>query len=152
MTSTDLDLRIPGRDSPAVRRAKDQLAYLLIFESTPQELVEKLAKGDHRKAMKWKKRMLRWAMDPEFQEMMTMYAKAMQVLELGPILRALHRRAGRGNVPAIKLALEASGFHNPRVQHEHSGDIQITLKGIDRPQPVDDNQDDVVVDAEVVES
>ncbi len=151
MASTDLDLRIPGRDSPVVRRAKDLLAMELAWDGNPEEAIERLAKGDPAKAKRWRRRMVIWATDPEFQEMIGQYAKAMQVLHTLPTLRALHRRAMKGNIPAIKLAFESSGFHNPRVQHEHSGDIQITLKGIDRPTVVDDHQEPIV-DAEVVDS
>ena len=37
-----------------------------------------------------------------------------------------------GKPDAVRLAFEASGFHNPKVQHEHSGDISISLN-IPRP-------------------
>jgi hypothetical protein len=68
---------------------------------------------------------------------------------LGPAVHALGARAGRGRVDAIKLLLEATGVHNPRVQHEHSGEIKIKLD-LPRPAYADANGADVV-DADVVE-
>jgi hypothetical protein len=63
------------------------------------------------------------------------------------IAGALVRRASKGNVPAAKLAMEASGFHNPRVKHEHTGDIKVTIDNAPRPPVVEDD----VVDGTVVE-
>lgn len=64
-----------------------------------------------------------------------------------PITDALIRRAAKGRPDAIKLAYEASGFHNPRVKHDHSGEINIKLD-MPRPKQVESGE---VVDAEVVE-
>ena len=79
--------------------------------------------------------------------------------ELPAMGAALSRRAKRGRVDAIKLALEVTGVHNPRVKHEHSGDISISLN-MPRPPVVENNivgapaqavEDGTIVDAEVVE-
>lgn len=64
---------------------------------------------------------------------------------------ALVRRAHRGRPDAIKLLFEATGFHNPRIKHEHSGDIKLTL---DLPRPgvaSPPGLPEPVVDADVVE-
>lgn len=61
---------------------------------------------------------------------------------------ALAARAGRGRPDAIKLMYEASGFHNPRVQHEHSGEIKVKLE---MPRPKFDADAGHVVDADVVD-
>lgn len=66
---------------------------------------------------------------------------------LGPASIALMNRAARGRPDAIKLLYEATGFHNPRVKHEHSGDIKIKLE---MPRPKFD-ADATVADAEVVD-
>lgn len=82
---------------------------------------------------------------------------AMQLPQMG---EALARRARRGRVDAIKLALEVTGVHNPRVKHEHSGDITISMNSIPRPPRADDEtvgqqaqalEDGTIVDATVVE-
>jgi hypothetical protein len=62
----------------------------------------------------------------------------------------LRRRASRGNPTAIRLLFEATGFHNTKVKHEHSGDITVKLEGIPRPEPVVEEDHDIV-DAEVVD-
>lgn len=60
-------------------------------------------------------------------------SKLTLMVGLGPATKALVGRAGRmGKPDAVKLVFEASGFHNPRVQHEHSGEITIKL---DMPRP-----------------
>jgi hypothetical protein len=71
------------------------------------------------------------------------------VLGLPRAGNALISRASKGNVPAIKLLMEAAGFYNPRVQHDHTGDIKIELKGLNRPGLTSDEQP--VVEATVVE-
>lgn len=67
---------------------------------------------------------------------------------LGPAARALVARAGRGRPDAIKLLFEATGFHNPRVQHQHSGEIKIKL---DVPRPRFEQDGEPIVDATVVD-
>lgn len=72
------------------------------------------------------------------------------VSALPQITDALIKRAKRGRPDAIKLIFEATGYYNPKVKHEHSGDITIKLD-IPRPIPVDnkmEGQDPVDADAE----
>lgn len=64
---------------------------------------------------------------------------------LGPATRALVARSASRNVQAIKLLYEATGVHNTKVKHEHSGEIRIKF---DVPRP---KFDDDIVDADVVE-
>lgn len=88
--------------------------------------------------------------DAEFQARVASRARGEMVLDLIPATRRLGKRAKRlGKAQETKLLYEASGFHNPRVKHEHSGDISIKLE-IPRPEKVS-HVDDDVVDAEVVE-
>jgi hypothetical protein len=49
------------------------------------------------------------------------------------VQRLTDRAVHLGKPDAIKLLMEASGFHNPRVDHKHSGDINIKLT-IPRPE------------------
>jgi hypothetical protein len=90
--------------------------------------------------------------DAQFHVKVAQQAKAQMVTDLLPATQALGRRAKKGRPDAIKLLFEASGFHNPKVKHEHSGDIKVTLD-MPRPKRVEtlDANDDEVVDAEVVE-
>ena len=67
------------------------------------------------------------------------------MVALGPAVAGLRERAARGRPDAVKIVLEATGFHNPRVKHEHSGEINVK---IDMPRPTHDAD---VTDAEVVD-
>jgi len=84
--------------------------------------------------------------DPRIKASVVADAQLEIMLAMPMAARALGRKAGRGYENAIKLLFEASGFHNPRVRHEHSGDIKITL---DIPRP--NFEAETVPDAEVVE-
>lgn len=53
-------------------------------------------------------------------------------MDLGQTTVAVGRRGRRGRIDAAKLIYETTGFHNPKVKHEHSGDINIK---IDMPRP-----------------
>lgn len=130
-----------------------RLASYLADGMTYSELAEKLAKGDKRKARQWRHKLRRWAAtDDYFREILIVAAQAEMVMALQPATQALARRAARGNPQAIKLLFEATGFHNPKVKHEHSGEVKVKLEvggqvsAAPRPAPVED-----VVDAEVVE-
>jgi hypothetical protein len=131
-------------------KAMEIVAFELAWEGDRDTLVAKLAKGDPAKAKRWRMRLTRYTQDEDFQRMYGSALKAIQMLDLGPAVRALGRRAAKGNLPAIKLALEASGFYNPRMEHHHSGKIEIELKGVNRPSLTVD-ESEAITDATVVE-
>lgn len=85
--------------------------------------------------------------DDNFSRRLMEKFRLSMLVGLGPAVDGLNRRAGKGNVQAIKLLFEASGLHNPKVQHEHSGEVTVKLD-IPRPQFVDATS---VPDAQVVE-
>jgi hypothetical protein len=86
------------------------------------------------------------ATDPEVQLAIHEMTHAQLVQDLPTITKRMGKRAkATGRQPEVKLAYEASGFHNPRVAHEHSGDITI----IPRPSRVENEEE--IVDAEVVD-
>lgn len=87
-------------------------------------------------------------MQPVVQEILAANLQAELILNTGSHIKALNRTARNGRVDAIKLAFEASGFHNPRTEVNHSGEVQITIKGLPRPAPV---EDDTIADATVIE-
>lgn len=133
-----------------IRRAQSIFLETMIDgQMDYREVAQKLSKGDKKKAKRWRQRWRHWvAYDGEFQDVLAALTMAEMRSSLPGINAALVRRAAKGNVPAIKLALEASGFYNPRVEHEHKGDISITIRNAPRPDRV---EDDIVADAEVVE-
>ena len=112
------------------------------------EIADKLAGNDERKRKVVLGQITRMiATDPEMQEFMGLQSKGEIIASLPAMSEALVRRATKGNVPAIKLAYEASGFHNPRHEVQHSGEIQINIRMAERPPVVED----AITDATVVE-
>lgn len=116
------------------------------------EAAKAISKGDRKKAQMWRKRWRRWMQnDPDFEQMVAHMSMAVLRGGIPGAIVALNRRASKGNVPAIKLAMEAAGFYSPRSQVEHVGEIQISLKGLTRPPSVDDGDGNGIIDADVVE-
>ncbi len=68
--------------------------------------------------------------DEDFHRIVVERARAEMILALEPQTRRLARLR---RPDAIKLLFEASGFHNPRVKHDHSGSIEVKLT-MPRPQ------------------
>lgn len=130
----------------------------LLAEGVPYtKIALKLAKGDKKKAKMWRAKIRRWAAtDARIQELIGHDTKGAMILALPSVGNAVVKRAQRGRVDAAKLVFESTGYHNPRVQHEHSGDIKISLS-VPRPaapEPVESPGKELegpIVDAEVVE-
>lgn len=115
----------------------------------------KLARGDKDRARRFRARIRRMlASDPGLQLMIHQAAQARMLEDALPVVDAVGQRAKRGRMDAAKVILEATGIHNPRVQHEHSGDIKISLD-LPRPPAVADHGSaelmEEITDAEVVE-
>lgn len=142
----------PRAAEPDILRLRTQQFrfVLAMIESdlTPPQLARKLAKGDPRKAKAWRMRYQRWRQDPEFEKIVASGVSGQMVMGLPQAANALIRRAAKGNVPAIKLLMEATGFYSPKTQVDHTGEIAITIKGTTRPPAVEDEQ---IAEATVVE-
>jgi len=81
--------------------------------------------------------------DPEITRIVMARAQEEFLYAIGPIVDRLNQRAkATGKPDAVKLAFEASGFHNPRVKHEHSGGVEIKLT-IPRPELPAGRNDDI---------
>lgn len=141
----------PIQTSAALERRR-QLQMLAVQEllecdrADYRELAERLSKGNPKRAKRWRQRLRTWIHEEYFQNAIAMATKGEMMLAMPGTAMALSRRAIKGNIPAAKLAMEATGVYNPRVQHEHSGDIAITIHNAPRPEPVVD-----VIDAEEVD-
>jgi hypothetical protein len=130
-----------------------------LSDSQTQALIEALGRGEHpyavakrlhptnRKAQRRVRRKLEASLIHDPRVAAGVFAKARITLlaGLGPATEGLVRQARR-RPDAVKLLLEATGLHNPKMQHEHSGEIKIKLD-MPRPKFVDAE----VTDAEVVE-
>jgi hypothetical protein len=142
-----------GRELEKTTRA-DKIRRLLVAGHTIGDIVDRLAPDDPRRQHTIKQQIYRiMGQDEEVQTALGLMGKGQLVLHTPDMVNALVRRASKGNIPAIKLALEASGFHNPRLLHEHSGEININIKGLPRPERhADVTEADVVEDADVVDT
>lgn len=134
--------------STELRNAKD-LGYLNAMAKgwRPENLAKRLAPRNKKKQKRIVARCYALlGADPEFFQYQAMQAQGRIVQDLPAAAAALMRRAKTGRPDAIKLAFEASGMWSPRQQHDHTGEIKITLQGVPRPERVED-----ITDAEVVE-
>lgn len=131
------------------------LAALADGKTAPQ-IARRLAKGDRKKAQQIRAKLRRWACQPEFRQAIFDVANGNMILALpGVTDAALTRAALYGKPDSVKLVWEATGFHNPKVSHEHSGDIQLHIN-IPRPERTQDTlgpgkDPESYVDADVVE-
>lgn len=135
--------------SPEEERFREQLADLVIAGKDPKEIARQLAPNDRHRRRAIRRRIWKMlAADPDLQRRVSLRAKAILIQGLGPATqRLVDRAANTGRPDVVKLLFEASGFHNPRVKHEHAGEIKISVD-MPRPARVDEPEP---VDAEVVE-
>lgn len=114
---------------------KEAIVHALGQGMGPPEIAKVLGK-DRRSQKVWRRRI--WAMleGEELDPLINRRAHAVMKAGLIPMIERLTERAIHlGKPDAIKLIFEASGFHNPKVKHEHSGDISISLNLPRPPQP-----------------
>lgn len=146
------DAHLPAvRSSTKLGTRAEKIVKLLIKGWTAQEIAEKLAPDKPKKQKTIRRQILRLAsQNMDYIQAQAEVSKG-ELLEVLPdVSAAVGKRGKRGRIDASKLIYETTGFHNPKVQHEHSGDITISLKGVPRPQTVE-TVDSTVEDAEVVE-
>jgi hypothetical protein len=116
----------------------------------PRELAKKLHPDDHNARRRAYGKLLRALLyDERAAVRIREEAQAELVVGLIPTAKALAKAAQlpyAKAMPSQKLLLEITGYHNPKVRREHSGEIKIK---IDMPRPT--FEQDEVVDATVVE-
>lgn len=113
---------------------------------TVGEIAKKLAPDDPKKRKAYRGKIRRMlATDPLLAQCIVTRAQSNLLMAVPGTTTAVAKRAQRGRMDAARTVLEATGVHNPRVKHEHSGDIKITL---DMPRPAFGSVDD---DGTVVE-
>jgi hypothetical protein len=132
-------------------KAKEAAASLLARGHRPADIAKLKYPDDPKKRRTLRVKLWRWVRsDVQVQQRIAEHARGELIMGVAPASKRLARRASRlGKSPDVKLLFEASGFHNPRVQHEHSGDITVTLD-IPRPAQIP-RPDEDVIDAEAVE-
>ena len=150
---TDLLPRGPSTQESLEKRQRAQYIFLdrMIDEGKDyREVAEILSKGDPKKAQRWRRRWRYWMQEPGFQEMLASIVAVELRSGLPSMASALIRRASKGNVPAIKLAFESSGYWSPRSQVEHTGEVSVVLKGVVRPATTQDGSVEIP-EADVVD-
>lgn len=140
---------VQNKSSSELSTAELAVVELLAKGKGPAEIAKIMYPEDKRKRKAMRARLWRMVRsDARIAQAVSERAHGEMLVDLVPATKALGRRAKKGRPDAIKLLMEASGFHNPRVKHEHSGDIKVT---IDMPRPTRVETEDDVVDADVVE-
>lgn len=132
-------------------KLRERLADLIHDGMTTAQIARAAYPKDKHGRRLMRRRLTYWlANDQDFQQRIADRARAELISGVGPAARALQGRAGRQGKPdAVKLLFEASGFHNPKVQHDHkhSGGVEIKLT---MPRP-ERTKDEDIVDADVVD-
>lgn len=99
---------------------------------TPPEIARKLAPNDREMRKKIRRKVYYMLQkDAVIRKRLQDRARAETLMGLVPAAKGLSKRATR-RTDAAKVLFEITDFHNPRVKHEHSGDVKITL---DIPRP-----------------
>src|SRR5205085_2327011 len=101
---------------------REGLVELISQGLTPPQIARRLAPDDKKRQKLLRAKLWRMAgRDEKLHKMLAERAQAILIMGLGPAVAALSGRAGRtGRPDAVKLLMEASGFHNPKVNHDHS--------------------------------
>lgn len=144
-----------GAKNPLVSQARqDRFVRALMKGYSSEQIACKLdpSKGSKYRRLKGE---IQWtaAHSQEYLEWQVGRAKGAIIEDVHELGAALVKRGKRGRTDAIKLGLEMTDIHNPKVKHQHSGDISINLN-MPRPPRVDNpaaQLDEPIVDAEVVE-
>jgi hypothetical protein len=134
---------------PSRRPRSDKIRRLLDQGYKPRQIAKVMARrgmGKHPAILRQAYQLA--GQNKNFQEHQAARAKGIILSDMEGIMSGLLRRARTGRPDAVKLALEMTGVHNPKMQHEHSGDISIRLE---LPRPTPPKAIDVP-DADVVDS
>lgn len=129
--------RTPTKTEPkSLSKGQEALLRALERGERPPEIAKRLYPNDKRKAKKLRSRLwYKLRHDIDLQKAIVERGQANLMLGIIPATVGLSSRAGR-KTDAAKYVLEATGVHNPKVKHEHSGEISIKLD-IPRPKFVD---------------
>jgi hypothetical protein len=115
---------------------------------TTARVARELAPNSRSKQKYWRQRLRKAMNDPRMQILIHEDAHATATAALPRAIRGAAAQAARGRMDAVKFIAEVTRFHTPRTQHEHSGDIRIT---IDMPRPRRVQNEEDIPDADVVE-
>lgn len=130
----------------------DKIADLIRHGWTSGEIARKMHPKNPRKQKVLRGRIRRTiALHAELAGQAAMESHGIAIEALPEMTEALVSRAKRGRTDSIKLAYELTKFHNPRITHDHTGEIKIKLEGLTRPERTVDSTAASLEDAQVVE-
>lgn len=146
----------PKQSSPKADKAREAIAEALADGQTVGQIAKRLAKGDKKRYHYWYNRITRMVRrDVQMQTKIHEASVGEAWLGLIPATKATVSRASRGRMDAVKFLFAYTGAYNEKVQHEHSGEVQISL-AVSRPVRTEDRTkrmeiEEGIVDADVVE-
>lgn len=109
------------------------------------QMARRIAKGDRKKYNRWYMTIIHVLNLEEIQTVLMGMAQAGAITSLPGAVDGAGRRAASGRMDGVRWIGEVTGFHNPRVRHEHSGEVKISLN---MPRPV---REESIIDAAVIE-
>lgn len=144
---------INGSEAQKFSEYEDGLLWKMAEGMTPGTMAKTLAPNDKKRQAAIRRKIYRMFADIRLQDELGARVRLIQIMGLGAAVKALNRKAAAGRVDAIKLLFESSSFYNPRIQHDHGGEVTITIKNAPRPERVEEvyARDSGIVDADVVE-
>jgi hypothetical protein len=142
------ELMKSDEETPQLTKQQEEILFLLNDGETVASIARKLAPDDPKRQKTLRSKIRRLSQNMVFAEQMHKSASWTELLYLGAAARALGERASKGNILAIKLLFETARHYSPHMNHEHSGEIKISIenKSVPRPKPQEE-----VYDADVVE-
>lgn len=100
---------------------------------TVGDIARTLAHGDEKKRKKYATKLRSMVRNDRILQRALIERGQMNLLTAVPMASvAIGKRAAKGRMDAAKFVMEATGVHNPRVRHEHSGEVRVSL---DLPRP-----------------
>lgn len=136
--------------TPLPESAVEALVEACARGESPYTVAKRIHPTDRVARQRLRRRLIRaMSRDPRIAKAICEQAKVEMLVGLIPASKKLASRAER-KTDATKLLFETTGFHNPRMKHEHSGEVKITMD-IPRPSFVDANAQIDIPEADVVE-
>lgn len=131
----------------------DRIKYFVLQGWTAPEIARRLAPDNKKRQKQIRNQVRKVISRDELLGRASAEIGQGAMIETWPdVVDAVIKRALRGRVDAAKFIGEVSGIYNPKIRHEHTGDITVHLAGSGSvPRPSRPNDVSPVVDADVIE-
>lgn len=115
---------------------QERIAWELIDGKGVGAIARAMAPNDKVRQKSLREKIRRLGRQEDFQNFIGEMSKVGTIMAVPSTVEAVARKARAGRVDAAKLIFEASGFHNPRIQHDHGGEVVISIRNAPRPERV----------------